>query len=491
MKLLHKAPERRYQSAAGVEADLRRCLRALRDEGSIGDFELGRQDVLDRFEPPQKLYGREAETKALTESFERVSSGGVEAVLVAGPPGIGKSALVQELHEPITRRRGYFAAGKFDQLRRDVPLSGLVSALQDLVQQLLTESEESITAWKDAILEAVGANGRVIVDLVPGVELIIGPQPALREVDPAEARNRFNHAFLRFIQIFGRKSHPLVLFLDDVQWADPASLSLIELMLSARDTESLLLVQAYRRNDVAAGHPLAMAVQELRQRGVPIVDIDLDVLGAADIARLVADALHETPEAAAPLAEVIGDKTGGNPFFVRQFLQMLHAEKLIRFDREANAFRYDVSRIASAAVTENVVELLAAKLRRLPLETRRVLELAAAIGYLFDIDAVAGIGRATIKATATHLRPALAEGLIVPMSELESVDPGDLDSPLVYRRYSFLHDRVRQVAYDSIAADARPALHLELGRALLAASTGGALDMRLFDIVNHMNQGVG
>ncbi|MBN1237653.1 MAG: AAA family ATPase [Gammaproteobacteria bacterium] len=490
MKLLQKAPERRYQSAAGVEADLRRCLLELRRNGEVAPFELGRGDRLERFEVPHRLYGRDEESQALTDAFERVASGGVEAVLITGPAGIGKSALVQQLHEPITRRRGYFAAGRFDPLRRNVPLSGLVSALQDLVQQLLTESDESIASWRGAIQEAVGTNGRIIVELVPAVELVIGPQPPLREVDPAEARNRFNAAFQRFVQVFGRKDHPLVLFLDDVQWADPASLALIGLILAGRDTESLLLVQAYREGDVNPGHPLSIAIEDLRERGVPTVDVALAALEPYDIAEIVADTLRQERAESDALARVIAGKTGGNPFFVRQFLQMLHSDGLIRFDAAANAFSYDVRRIESAAATENVVELLSAKLDKLPAETRRVLELAAAIGYVFDLDTLAGIYDAPPGTAASHLRPALVEGLIVPMSELESVEPGNLDAPLVYRRYSFLHDRVRQVAYDAIAEADRPALHLALGRALLTSSPS-AVEARLFDVVNHMNLGAG
>lgn len=489
MKLLKKAPEERYQSAAGVEADLERCLEGLRDPRKAAPFPLGEQDVLDRFDPPQRLYGRKAEKALLIDAFERIALGGAETLLVAGPPGIGKTVLVQELGGPITRRRGYFAAGKFDPLRRDVPLSALAAALQGLVQQLLTESDDSVARWKHAIERAVGRNGRLITDLIPAVELIIGPQPPLPDVDATERANRFHLAFQRFIQLFAKRAHPLVLFLDDVQWADPASLALISRVLSAPDTEALLVVQSYRDSEVPAGHPFRLSIDELERRGIPVTELELGPLPQEEIAQLVADALRREPDAALPLAETVALKTGGNPFFVRQFLEMLHADGLVTFDPALKGFRYDHGAITAASITENVAELLAGRLDRLSPETQRVLRLAAAIGFRFDLESLALIHGGPVAEAARHLEPAIAAGMIVPRSELESLTPDDLDSPLVYRRYSFLHDRVRQVAYSAIPEASRPALHLALGRALLAATPASELDAHVFDIVNHMNLG--
>ena len=489
MKLLQKAPEDRYQSAAGLCADLRRCLDLLRAGSRIARFSLGSDDVSDRFEPPQRLYGRDAETRVLLDTFARVAAGGVEAVLVAGGAGVGKTSLVQEIHQPITARRGYFATGKFDQLQRDIPFSALVAALQDLVEQLLTESEESVAAWRRAIQDAVGVNGQVIVDVVPALELIIGPQPKVPPLPGFEAQNRFKLVFERFIQVFAKRSHPLVLFLDDLQWADSASLNLVSLLLAAPATESLLVVAAYRDNEVTAAHPFMLMVKELGHRGVHVGSIELAPLTSGDIAQFVADTLHRDVEAATPLAEVIARKTAGNPFFIRQFLQSLHVEKLIAFDPNARTFRYDIAAIEAAAITENVAELLSAKLERLPGETREVLRLAAAIGGRFDLDTLAIIHRRSAAEVARLLDPALADGLIVPTSRLESLDADALDSPLAYRRFAFLHDRVQRAAYDMVEPDERPALHLAIGRVLLAASSADVLEQRLFDIVTHMNHG--
>ena len=489
MKLLQKAPEDRYQSAAGVVADLTRCVHGLQATGRVEPFVVGADDVIDRFEPPQKLYGREAQTAALLAAFERVAAGAVEAVLVSGAVGIGKTSLVQEVHEGITRRRGYFAAGKFDQLQQDVPFSALVDALHDLVEQLLTESEESIAAWRQEIQAAVGVNGQVIIDVIPALALIIGTQPKVHALPGFEAQNRFKLVFQSFIQVFAKRSHPLVLFLDDMQWADAASLNLVTLILSGAAAESLLVIEAYRDNEVAPTHPFMLAVQEQRGRGIAVESIALEPLEPTDIARFVADALRQDAPAAAPLAKLIHEKTGGNPFFMGQFVQSLHADGLIAFDPRAKRFAYDIAAIEKAGITENVAELLSAKLEKLAEPTRRVLRLAAAIGGRFDLGTLAIINRCSEAEVAGLLDPALADGLVVPASRLESLDPAALDSPLAYWRLAFQHDRVQQAAYDTVAPGERPALHLAIGRVLLAECSADELEQRLFDIVNHMNQG--
>ncbi len=488
-KLLQKEPEDRYQSATGLAADLRHCYTALEESGSVAPFALGSADVIDRFEPPQKLYGRSAETRTLLSSFERVARGGVETVTVAGPPGIGKTSLVQEIYQPITRQRGYFVSGKFDLLQQNVPFSALVVALQDLVQQLLTEGEEEIAAWREAIHAAVHPNGQLIVDVVPALERIVGSQPRVPELEALEAQNRFNLAFQNFLQVFCKKAHPLVLFLDDMQWADSASLNLITRIVSARATESLLLVLTYRDSEVAPNHPFMLAMKEQARQGVPVQSIELEPLGVPAVAEFVADALHQAPVDALPLAEVVHQKTGGNPFFMRRFLKALHGERLIGFDAKLKHFRYDVAAVKEAAITENVAELLATELGRLPERTRATLRVAAVIGGRFDLRLLANVERASAADTNESLRPAVEAGLIVPLTGLESVDVDALQSPLVYGRFAFRHDRVQQAAYATLAEHERPAMHLAIGRAWLAMLPPAELETRLFDIVGHMNEG--
>ena len=489
-RLLEKAPEQRYQSAVGVAADLKRCRELLDKAGVIEPFSLGTDDVVDKFERPQRLYGRENETRQLLDAFERVCNGSVESVLVAGQAGVGKTLLVHEMHEPITLRKAYFATGKFDQLQRDKPLSAFLAAMQDLVEQLLTENEDTVQRWKEAIETAVGQNGQVVVDVVPSLELIIGPQPDVPELEPLEAQNRFNSVLRSFVQVFGKKSHPLVLFLDDMQWADQASLNLVTLILSAPNTESLLVVQAFRDGDQAAVGPLLAAVEEQQRVGVNVERIELAALAQHDVVRMLADALHTDLAGAEPLAEIIQRKTLGNPFFIDQFLQTLYDEGLISHDAGSRSFRYDLAAIGSATITENVAELLAVKLDKLPRESRDVLRRAAAIGNRFDIETLALIAELSVPAVADALRPAVSQGFIVPLSGLEALDPESLDAPLVYRRFEFLHDRVQQAAYAMIAADERPALHVAIGRALVRESEGTLREARLFDIVHHMVQGM-
>ena len=489
MKLLQKEPENRYQSATGVVADLNTCLTALAASGVIVPFPLAAEDAIDRFDLPQKLYGRAAETRALLQSFERVAHGSVEAVMVSGQPGIGKTALVQEIHQAIALRRGYFVAGKFDQLQQNVPFSALVAAFQDLVQQLLTESEEAIASWRSVIHDAVHPNGQLIVDVVPALELIIGPQPRVPDLAAFEAKNRFNLVFRTFVQVFCRSAHPLVLFLDDMQWADPASLNLMTLMVSARATESLLLVMTYRDNEVSAAHPFILATKELAKQDVQIHSIDLRALGASDVAQFVADALRQEIAAVMPLAEIVHQKTAGNPFFMRQFMLALYDSKVIHFDPKNRAFRFDPTAVKNAPITENVAEFLAERLDNLPPDIRDVLRVAAAIGNRFELNVLARVQGRSVAETAERLKDAIDEGLIAPLSGLESLDPLALQSPLVYSRFAFLHDRVKQAAYATLTDDERAELHLAIGRVQLAQSSAAQLESQLFDIVNHLNRG--
>jgi predicted ATPase/signal transduction histidine kinase/tRNA A-37 threonylcarbamoyl transferase component Bud32 len=489
LKLLQKEPEYRYQSAMGLAADLKRCLAQLEQGGTVARFALGSSDATDRFDPPQKLYGRAVETQTLLSSFERVARGGVETITVAGQPGIGKTSLVQEIYQPITQRRGYFASGKFDLLQQNVPFSAFVAALQDLVQQLLTEGEDEIAAWREAIHAAVHPNAQLIVDVVPALGLIIGPQPRVSELEALEAQNRFHSAFQNFVQVFCKKSHPLVLFLDDMQWADSASLNLITRIVSARATESLLLVLTYRDTEVPANHPFMLAVKEQINQGVPVQAISLDPLRIPEVAEFVADALHQTAAAATPLAELIQQKTAGNPFFMRQFLQALYGAKLIRFDAATKQFRYDVAAVKNAAITENVAELLATELERLPDSTRATLRVAAVIGARFELRLLASVQGQSAVPTYESLRPAIEAGLVVPLTGLESVDADALQSPLVYGKFAFRHDRVQQAAYATLPAAERPALHLAIGRAALAMTPAAELESRVFDIVGHLNEG--
>jgi predicted ATPase len=438
-------------------------------------------DVLAHYEVTPQLYGRSRENHAVLAAFRRAVAGSAEMVVLSGPAGIGKTSLVQQMRYPVSQQHGYFIAGKFDQLQRDMPFSAIVTALHDLVLQLLHEPEAQRRGWRDAILAAVGKNGRVIIEVVPALERIIGPQPPLPALESSGSQNRFNLVFQNFLRVFCREQRPLVVFLDDLQWADPASLRLLTLVLSAPGTESLLLVASCRSNEVMATHPFILAIKELERRGVPIETIEIGALGWADIAQLIGDSLGIDREAASPLATAIREKTGGNPFFIRQFLQKLHADALLSFDEARKTFTYDLEAIRRAAITENVADLIAQKIGRLGANTQRVVSFGAAIGNRFELSTLAAVAECAVERAAEWLLPAVRENLLVRVS--------DTDVDAAPTQYSFLHDRVQQAAYALVPAAARPALNLSIGRALLAGA-GDDVTGVLFEAVNHMNQGI-
>lgn len=492
-KLMAKAAEERYQSAWGILADLKACRWALVEGRNLEDFVPGREDHSERFQLPQRLYGRDAEITAVLEAFGRASEGPSELLLVSGYSGVGKSALIQEVYKPITHKRGYFISGKFDQLQRNVPFSALVSALRDLVRQLLTEREEHLLAWKRKLLAALGPSGQVIVDLIPDLELIIGPQPPSPELGATEAMNRFHMAFLGLIRVFRDSGHPLVIFLDDLQWADSATLTLLDLMMTDEGTEHLFLIGAYRDNEVNALHPLSVTVEGIRGKGGRVSQLTLAPLGSDHVAQLIAETLHREPADVGPLTRLVVAKTQGNPFFVGQFLETLHQESLITRvtspDGEKPRWRWDISRIEAAGITDNVVVLMISKLRRLPEATQNALRLAACIGNRFDLWTLALIQDREPTGTFADLFPAVQESLILPASEFEVLDPAEPLSPLLIQHYRFQHDRVQQSAYGLFDAGQVKGIHLRIGRRLLDTLGPAQLNERLFEVVDHLDLG--
>ena len=473
IKLMAKMAEDRYQSAHGVEADLRFCLTQWQTRGAIQAFSPGLQDETDRFQLSQKLYGRDADTAQLMVAFERVCQGQTALLLVSGYAGVGKSALVHEMHTPIVEKRGYFIAGKFDQLQRTTPYRAIAMAFRDLMRQLLTEREDRLAEWKQRLLNVLGLNAQVIIDVIPEVELIVGAQPAVAALAPREAQNRLQLVFQHFMRVFCQPEHPLVLFLDDLQWADAASLKLLEWMLTDTDTRSLLVIGAYRDQEVMASHPFNMTLDHLRRNQASITHLALGPLRLASIARFLADTFHQAPDTVVPLAELILRKTGGNPFFARQFLQTLFQEHLFIFDVPNQIWQWDIDRIEAMNITTNVVELMLQKLQRLPVSTQQVLSLAACIGNRFDGHTLAIIHNQTPEHTFDDLLPALREGLILAADDI----------------YSFLHDRVQQAASTLINVAEKRAAHLKIGRQLMAHLSETERAERQFELVDHLNMG--
>jgi predicted ATPase/signal transduction histidine kinase/tRNA A-37 threonylcarbamoyl transferase component Bud32 len=487
-KLLAKAPEDRYQTAAGLLGDLAICVEQYATTGEIAEFALGRADLATRFELPTRLYGRRAELDRLTAAFERIAAGEVETVLVSGPSGVGKTSVVRELFPLITRERGYFLRGKFDQLRSDSPYPALVAAFDSLIHQLLTSSEDELARWRDQIAAAIAPNGQVVVDAIPALEQIIGAQPPVIALDAAGTQSRFRTTLQKFIQVFTRRANPVVLFLDDMQWADPESIQLLKLVAMSSATESLLLIEAFRDSEVNDAHPLMLAAAELRRhRG--ITEIAIAPLPLGDIATLIADTLHRSVDDIAPLARLVARKTDGNPFFVRQLLLALHEAGHIAFDPVNRWFTFDAQSIETAPISENVADLLAAHLRKLPASTQRVLALAAAIGNRFELDMLALVAESSPPAIHAELAAALRDELVVPMSELEYV-ASPRGAGLGFRRMRFQHDRVQRAAYSLMSPEDQQRMHLRIGELVLAAAPSDELGERLFDVVSHLNRAV-
>src|SRR6266481_4026423 len=474
MKLLAKNAEERYQTASGLEADLRRCLAEGPSHGRIDPFALGEHDSSDRLLIPEKLYGREREVDALLAAFARVVAQGTpELVLVSGFSGVGKSSVANELHKVLVPPRGLFASGKFDQYKRDIPYATLAQAFQTLVRQILVKSEAEVGHWRDALEEALGPNGQLIINLVPEVEFLIGKQPLVPDLSPQDAQRRFQLVFRRFLSAFAKPEHPLALFLDDLQWLDPATLELLERLMTDPNVRYLMLVGAYRDNEVSSSHPLTQTLDAIRKAGARMQEIVLAPLRIDDVGRLVADALHGERGAAQPLAQLVHEKTSGNPFFAIQFLTALADEVLLRFDPDAAAWIWDLARIRAKGYTDNVVVLMAGKLKRLSATTQEALKQLACLGNAAEVATLALVHGETEEAIHTALWEAVRAGLIF---QQEST-------------YKFLHDRIQEAAYALIPESERATEHLRIGRVLLASMTGDGLAEHLFDVANQFNRG--
>jgi predicted ATPase/GAF domain-containing protein len=501
MKLLAKTAEERYQSAWGLKVDLEECQRQLELTGEIANFTLAERDISGNFQIPQKLYGREREIATLLAAFNRVASpvanrqvaganlarSPVEMVLVAGYSGIGKTALVKEIYKPITQKRGYFISGKFDQLQRNIPYSAIAQAFKSLVQQLLSENTAQLAQWRSEILAAIGTNSQIILDLIPELEPIVGSDPIGRSLDPTAKQNIFNLVFKNFVRVFCQAEHPLAIFLDDLQWADSASLKLLESIVSDDEIQYLFLVGAYRDNEVSPIHPLMLVVESLKSQGVAITQMTLDPLNLPEISHLIADTLSQDNSAVKPLAELIMGKTQGNPFFVNEFFKALARDNLLIFEWKQGSWQWDIAKIEQLGITDNVVELTIGTLQKLPASTQDVLRLAACVGNNFDLHTLSIIYQKSLGDTFVALVPAIKQGVILPTSELAAVGTDALDADLLILNYKFLHDRIQQAAYTLIDDRQKQAVHLQIGRLLLQNTPIVQTTEKIFDLVAHLN----
>ncbi len=491
MKLMAKNVEDRYQSAFGLKADLEKCLalskKVFGKKLVFTHFELGQNDFSGKFQIPQKLYGRENEVNTLLQAFERVSQGLGEMMLVAGYSGVGKTALVHEVHKAMTEKHGYFAAGKFDQYQRNIPYSALSQAFNYFCNYLLTENAEVLNQWRDKIRSAVGNNGQVLIDVIDQLELVIGPQSAVAQVGFSEAQNRFNLVFQHFFQTICQKEHPLVLFIDDLQWADLASLNLLKTLMTDTDSRYFLIVGAYRDNEVNASHPLVMTVEEVQKAGTSVNTIALANLSPNEVNTLIADALACERAAAQSLTQLVYEKTQGNAFFTHEFLKSLYQNELLVFDIKGQKWQWDVSKMTALGITDNVVELMAGKIYNLSAETQTTLKLAACIGNQFDLKTLSIIYQHAQPNTLAHLWQAIEEGLLESLDE-NYKQPENLEKCEANPLFKFQHDRVQQAAYSLIANADKASIHWQIGHLLLDNTQNR--EENLFEIVDHLNLGI-
>ncbi|KAF3886376.1 MULTISPECIES: trifunctional serine/threonine-protein kinase/ATP-binding protein/sensor histidine kinase [Nostocales] len=505
-KLMAKNAEDRYQSALGLKYDLELCRERCQEKGNCAGFTLGERDICDRFNIPECLYGRDVEIAELLSAFNRVSEGRSELMLVAGFSGIGKTAVVNEVHKPIVRQKGYFIKGKYDQFNRNIPLSAFVQALRDLIRQLLCEDDDRLVEWQRNIKTALGENAQIVIEVIPELEQIVGRQPPVPILSGSAAQNRFNMIFQKFIQVFATQTHPLVIFLDDLQWADLASLNLMQVLMSQNEGGYLLLIGAYRNNEVSPVHPLMLILEELKKANVTVNNITLAALNLQSLNALVADTLLCGGSVAQPLSKLVYQKTKGNPFFSRQFLKALYEDGWIGFDAQLGYWQCDLAKVRSLSLTDDVVEFMAMQLQKLPPTTQNLLKLAACIGNQFDLATLAIVSEQTELDVATVLWKALQEGLVIPQNQvykfyqnfsgvvgelsLENNEQRTFGKEHFTLSYKFLHDRVQQAAYSLIPSHEKQPIHLKIGQLLLNKIPVAKREERVFEIVGQLNMAV-
>ena len=492
LKLMAKNAEDRYQSAFGLKSDLLECQKIWREGNINKQFAPGNNDISDKFQISQKLFGREKEVEQMCSAFERVKQGPREVFIIKGYTGSGKTALANELQSYITQQNGYFISGRFDQLDQNVPYSALIESLRSLVQQLLSESEESLKAWRAKLSAALGANGQVIIHMLPEAEFIFGAQPGLQALSPVETQNRFNTSLQNFIQVFAQAEHPLLMFLDDLQWADSASLAFLQKYATLTDAHHMMFIGTYRENEVNEDHPLALAMSGYMKDGGAIHFMELAPLTLHDLQTLLAETLRCSAEETKPLAESTFAKTGGNPFFVNEFLKALYNEDLITFNRERGAWAWDIAQIQMRPSTDNVADLMSAKAKQLPEETQLALKLAACIGHKFDLTTLAAVADETEHDIASALWPALTAGLIFPLSAnyvlaQQTVPESLADLAL---EYSFAHANIQQALYNLLPESEREMIHWKIGQRMLKEISLDEREAKCFDLLNQLNPGL-
>ncbi len=494
LKLMAKTPEDRYQSAFGLKQDLQRCLEQFLQTGSVPLFPLGITDLSPQLQISQRLYGREQEIRGLMKAFAQASVGDAQFFLVSGYSGVGKTSLIKEVHKPIVEARGSFLSGKFDQFQ-NIPYAAISQAFSQKVQDILTEPEEVIRGWKDILEEALGSQAQLMQDVIPELALLLGEQPAVPMVAPIEAQNRFHRVFSRFVGAFATPDSPLVLFLDDLQWANSASIQLLKLLLTDPSMRYLFVIGAYRDNEVSDAHPLSLLIQELEEKNSNLTQISLQPLQLKDVCRLVSDTLHQSIERVTPLGRLIFEKTLGNPFFVERFLLTIYEDDLLSLDRETHHWTWDMAGIQGKDVSAHVAELMSQQILRLPEASQELLQLASCVGNRFSLQLLGDLVGQTPQQVSDDLWPAVEEELIVPIGDeyrFIGLRLGEDDTFLAQGKelhYRFLHDRIQEGASELLDSNTRAEAHLNIGQLLKKNGRVEEYPEALFDVVNHLNMG--
>ena len=489
LKLLNKNAEERYQTTAGLLADLNHCTAQLDRTGTISDFTIAQEDFAQKLCFPQRLYGRDTEITKLLEGFELVSTGQFAITLVAGYSGIGKSALVYEVHKPILKHRGYFVSGKYDQLKKNIPYSALLQSLKQLTMQVLSEPEANVEKWKKLLTEKLAGNGKLLIEVIPELELLIGKQPDLSDLPVAESQNRFRDTLATFVTAFASVEHPLTLFIDDLQWADSSTIQFMNRLAEDANNGYLYFIGAYRDNEVDGSHPLTIALHELAEKKIAVEQIILKPLSFEHLHQFIADTLKSSLAETKELAKLIEQKTGANPFFTRTFISNLVDENLISYDTKSNRWTWSIQQVQQAQMTDNVVEMMSRRIQKINHESQQLLKIASCLGSSFDLKSLAIITHKTQQQTAKVLWQSLTSGFLFPLdSNYKTAETMDevIDTHRV--KYRFAHDRVQQAAYSLLSEDERLQTHLQIARTQVQVLSAIEMDELVYDVANHYNQ---
>lgn len=478
LKLLKKNTSDRYQSSAGLLHDLQQCLDRLLDINEITDFELGTQDHLDQFQISSKIYGREEDLKKLNEAFETMKTQRAELALVSGYSGVGKSSFVKEFQKIIDVGGGFFISGKFEQYKKNPPLSSLLTALHDLVGQILLRGEEQQKYWKRNILKAVGNSGQLILEMMPELEELIGPQPSLPALPMNESKNRFDQVFNSFIRSFASEDHPLCIFLDDLQWLDSTTRRWVESTLLDPSLRHLMIICAYRENEVSPSHPMMMMVERLRTDQVPICHIDLQPLDQSSVEEIIADSLSISKQKSEDLAKIVFRKTLGNPFFIRQSLLTLYEGGVIFLSQNNKEWTYNSEKAFRVKISDNVVDLMAELFLRLPQEVQTTLKYASCIGNTFSIEILSGL--IDISEEELDMQLKLAEKLCI-IENLNSKERSGEDD------YGFQHDKIQQAALALMSSSEKQKIRLNIAKSIRSKIENVAHSDMIYTITDHFN----